>query len=160
MSGDRHSVQVPGWLRLSVEPTPSEAAAATPVSAKSTATRDPSWLEANTGANWDRTSLGDTLVAGQLRKKSRWLGRWNLRQLTLIPATGAVQYPHLLWQGGSQAGVLELDHQSKVSIDKDVLVISRPNALYAEHYYFKASPEEGSRSLQEWNQALELAIGK
>ena len=73
-------------------------------------------------------------LEGVLRKRSRWLGLWNLRQTAVVESFDG---PLLVWSGGAKPGKVALDETCSVRLAGEQLVICRES----QRLYFRAGPE-------------------
>ena len=114
------------------------------------------WVRLNNNNNGHRVTLSNYRrravgavspqlpLVGPLRKKSEWLGRWNVR-------AAAVRSGELVWSGGSQPGVIALDRGTSIRMDGDRLIVQREGRTL----FFRAAA--GGPRLEEWRDALVAA---
>ena len=84
--------------------------------------------------------------------RSRWIGAWRLRFVTVRPAGNATEPAVLEWHGGQAAGRVALTTCSVKQRFDDRLIVRTADA---QELHFRAA--YGAPSLQEWSDAVALA---
>ena len=109
------------------------------------------------------------IYEGELKKKSEWRKKWNVRKIFVHPASPDCPTAKLEWRGGSKPKSIELDHETEVKIEynpdavggiflgasddapSQLLVVRRGKKLMQ----FCVAP--GGSTLPDWLTAIETA---